>query len=413
MMKKVFYFSLIFAFAITINSCDKSDDSEPSFFNLELKSQPENGGSITVKNVDTESILTNFTNIPKGTNLQIIAHTNSGYEFKYWIGSFRSTDTLVETTITSDLDLTAVFDSIVGNPVRTNGVIRTEKSKLVNKNGEAVQLRGMSLFWSQWIGKYYNQEAIDWLVEDWNIEIIRASMGVEADGGYIENKSEMQKIETVIDAAINNGIYVIIDWHSHHAEDYVDEAVDFFSQISMRYGDKPNIIYEIYNEPLQVSWKNVLKPYSEKVIAAIRNNDPDNLIVVGTPNWSQNVDDVIGNEIADDNVAYTFHFYASEEAHYLYLRDKVSKAIAKDIPIFITEWGVSEASGTGDFNKDWTNEWLTFIDTHGLSWCNWSIADKDETSAALIPNAPENGGWTLDHLSESGKFIREILTESN
>ena len=411
-MKKVFYYSLILL-TILPASCEESNSDEPGFYGLELEVEPINGGNVSAINTDTKEGFANVDNIPQGTNIQLTARSKPGFEFKYWAGSFRSTDTVIETTITTDIKLTAVFDSIIDTPVRTNGVIRTNKSKIVNESGQTVQLRGMSLFWSQWIGKYYNHDAINWLVQDWNIQMIRASMGVDDDGGYIENRSEMQKVETVIDAAINNGIYVIIDWHSHHAEDYIDEAVDFFSRISARYGDQPNIIYEIYNEPLNVSWKDVLKPYSERVIAAIRKNDPDNLIIVGTPNWSQDVGDVIGYEIDDNNVAYTFHFYASEEAHYLYLRNKVDKALANDIPIFVTEWGVSEASGNGDFNKEWTLEWLSFLNEKNLSWCNWSVADKDETSAALKPGAPENGSWSIDQLSESGKFIREMLRASN
>lgn len=410
-MKKAIYLSLVLTISVFYWSCDKNDSNDPDFFSISVAPQPSEGGEVMVINLDTESSVNDFDNIPKGANIQFIARSKSGYDFKNWLGSFRSTDTVVNQVVSANIDVTAVFEKIVDSPVRRNGVIKTDKSKIVNENGEPIQLRGMSLFWSQWIGKYYNQQAIDWLVQDWNIDIIRASMGVDADGGYIENRNEIQKVETVINAAIENGIYVIVDWHSHHAEDYQNEAIEFFSQISRTYGDKANIIYEIYNEPLQVSWKDVLKPYSEAVIEAIRKNDPDNLIIAGTPNWSQHVDDVIGHEINDNNIAYTFHFYASEEAHYLYLRDKVEKALKNDIPIFVTEWGVSEASGTGDFNIDWTNEWLAFMNENNLSWCNWSIADKDETSAALKPGASEYGAWTDAELSESGKFIKGLLTE--
>lgn len=410
-MKQLSSLYLTLVITILLVSCEKEEKSEPNFFTIEIASQPINGGEVNVYNSNDNTSLTSLTDIAKGSNLQFVATSSAGYEFKYWLGDLNGKDSVVDVSLTSDLNITAVFDSIVDSPVRRNGVIKTDKSKIVNEAGDPIQLKGMSLFWSQWIGKYYNKQAIDWLVQDWNIEIIRASMGVDDNGGYIENKDELQKIETVIDAAISNGIYVIVDWHSHHAEDYQSEAIEFFSHISRTYGDNANIIYEIYNEPLQVSWKDVLKPYSEAVIAAIRNNDPDNLIIAGTPNWSQHVDDVIGHEIDDINVAYTFHFYASEEAHYLYLRDKVETALKNDIPIFVTEWGVSEASGTGNFNREWTNEWVDFLNNNNLSWCNWSIADKDETSAALMPNANENGSWTTNEISESGKFIRELLKQ--
>ncbi|MBQ4796798.1 cellulase family glycosylhydrolase, partial [Pectobacterium versatile] len=105
-------------------------------------------------------------------------------------------------------------------------------------------------------------------------------------------------------------MYVIIDWHSHSAENNRSEAIRFFQDMARKYGNKPNVIYEIYNEPLQVSWSNTIKPYAEAVISAIRAIDPDNLIIVGTPSWSQNVDEASRDPINGKNIAYTLHFYA-------------------------------------------------------------------------------------------------------
>ncbi len=142
---------------------------------------------------------------------------------------------------------------------------------MVDKNGNTVQLRGMSISWSNWWPQFYTKEVVKWLKDDWNISIVRASMGVEDQGGYLEFKDrEKAKIFTVIDAAIENGIYVIVDWHSHYAQDHLEEAIAFFAEVAEKYGSNPNIIYETYNEPLDtVSWTEVLKPYHEAVIGEI------------------------------------------------------------------------------------------------------------------------------------------------
>ena len=80
--------------------------------------------------------------------------------------------------------------------------------------------------------------------------------------------------------------------------------------MALEYGAFPNVIYEIYNEPLNVSWSNVIKPYAMSVISIIREIDPDNLIIVGTPNWSQRVDMAAQDPIVEfENIAYTLHFY--------------------------------------------------------------------------------------------------------
>src|SRR4051812_24408387 len=106
-------------------------------------------------------------------------------------------------------------------PVAVHGKLSVVGNQIVDKNGEPVQLRGMSLFWSQWQGKYYNASAVKWLVDDWKVNIIRIAMAVDHEG-YAENpKEEMKKVTTVIDAAIASGIYVIVDFHVHEGEKFL------------------------------------------------------------------------------------------------------------------------------------------------------------------------------------------------
>lgn len=292
------------------------------------------------------------------------------------------------------------------------GNLQVNGNKIVDQRGDPVALHGMSLFWSQWIGKYYNYECIKWLRDDWNCSVIRAALGVDEQDGYLTKPQvEGPKIRTAIDACIDLGIYVIVDWHSHHAEDYPDEAAAFFKQIATLYGDKPNIIYEIYNEPLQVSWNDVIKPYAQKVIEAIRSEDPDNIIIVGTPNWSQDVYIAASNPLEFTNIAYALHFYAG--THKKSLREKSIAALDKGVAIFVSEWGTSYADASGPVFYDETREWIAFTDDHGLSWCNWSVADKNETTSVLKSNASEKGGWSLNDLTESGKFVRSLIIERN
>lgn len=294
-----------------------------------------------------------------------------------------------------------------GSPVDIHGHLKTSGNKILDKNNNPVQLRGMSLFWSQWMPQFYNKEAVAWLVKDWNINIIRAAMGVDENGGYISfPEREKQKVFTIIDEAIAQGIYVIVDWHSHHAEDYLEAAKTFFNEVSSKYGHQPNIIYELYNEPLnEVDWVKDLKPYHEAVISKIRENDENNLVVCGTRTWSQRVDEVIGHEINDDNVAYTLHYYAA--SHKQSLRDIAQKALDANIPIFVTEFGTTIYDGNGFVDKKESKLWWDFLDANKISWCNWSISDKDESSATLIPGVSGNGNWKKSEITESGCLVKK------
>ena len=291
------------------------------------------------------------------------------------------------------------------------GLIHTKGNKIVDKNDNPVALHGMSLFWSQWGGNFYNESCVRWLRDDWNCTIVRAACGVES-GGYLTNpQAELAKVTTVIDACIKVGIYVVVDWHDHNAHNHLEQAKGFFQTIAQKYGDKPNVMYEVFNEPMQVSWSTVVKPYSEAVIKVIRQYDPDNLIIVGSPTWSQDVDVAARDPIVDPNVAYSLHFYTG--THRQSLRNKAMAALNSGVALFVSEYGISEASGDGVIDYNETALWLSFIDQYTLSSCNWSIMDKNETSAALKPGATPTGNWRDEELSVSGTYIRSRIRAWN
>ena len=295
------------------------------------------------------------------------------------------------------------------SPVAIHGQLSIQNGQLVDKFGEPVQLEGMSLFWSQWQPQFYNKKTVKNLADYWNIDLIRAAMAVEHEG-YLENpKREMKKLEKVIDAAIDEGIYVIVDWHDHHAQEHLEEAKSFFSKIAKKYGNVPNVIYEPFNEPLDVSWTEVLKPFHEAVLKEIRKNDPDNLVVLGTPEWSQRVDLASKDPVKDQNVAYTLHFYAG--THKDKLRSTAEKAMSAGIPLFVTEYGTVNADGDGPVAKNEMQKWYDFMDRHNLSSANWSVADKDESSAALLPGTRPKALKNEEYISASGKFVRTHLLE--
>ncbi|WP_028978545.1 glycoside hydrolase family 5 protein [Sporocytophaga myxococcoides] len=295
--------------------------------------------------------------------------------------------------------------------VRKYGQLSVNGNYIVSEFGDTVQLRGMSMFWSQWMSQYYTEQTLTWLRDDWKCTIIRLAMGVDEDGGYKENPNELFRIIDMVDVAIKLGMYVIIDYHSHHAHKNPELAKKFFSTMARKYGKYPNVIYEIYNEPLQDTyWKSSIKPYAEQVIKAIREHDPDNIIVVGTRQWSQMVSEAAEDPIQDKNIAYTLHFYAV--SHGQYLRDEAEKAMKKGVALFVTEFGTCDYSGNGKFGPEETNEWFAFLDKYKISWCNWSVANKKETASILLP-VSDISHWSETDLTPSGQYIRNELILKN
>jgi endoglucanase len=285
------------------------------------------------------------------------------------------------------------------------------KGNVYFENGKPAQLRGISFSWSIWGGaKYYNPNVVDHLIDDFKANVLRVSMAVEPDQGYLKDPElQWNRIIPVVDRCLERGVYVIMDWHDHHADKNVEAAKEFFDKFSKKYAHSPYIVYEIWNEPERIDW-SIIKKYAEALIPVIRRNDPHNLIVVGSSTWDQDIDIVAKDPLVGfHNIAYSFHFYASEPHHQEPLRKRATEAIESGLPVFVTEWGVGEANGDGAFDLEKNKAWMEWMEKYQLSWANWNVTDKKETTALLLPGAPSNGKWKNKHLSPSGKYIREIL----
>lgn len=301
------------------------------------------------------------------------------------------------------------------NWVNRNGALKVVGAKILNSQNVEPQLRGVSLSWSIWDGKkYYNANVVNWLQSDFNINLLRVSMAVQPDNGYLQNPIEQEKLITkTIDVAIKQGLYVLIDWHDHHANEHLAQSKIFFAKMAKRYVGKPNIIYEIFNEPERIEWQTV-KDYAVEVIKEIRKYDAENIIVIGSPHWDQDIDIVAKDPIKGfNNIAYSFHFYASEPSHQEFLMKRADQAIAAGLPIFVTEWGVGEANGDGTFDVEKTDKWFAWMENNKLSWANWNITDKKETTAILQSGASPAGKWKLKMLTPAGLYIRTQLKKLN
>ena len=294
--------------------------------------------------------------------------------------------------------------------------LHVEGSMLCDENGELVQLRGISTHGLSWFPQYVNEDCFKEFKEDWNANIVRLAMYTAENGGYCTggDKDALKKlVKDGVEYATNNDLYVIIDWHilsDGNPNTYKEEAKKFFDEMSETYKDYPNVIYEVCNEPNGgTSWGDV-KSYAEEVIAVIRENDEDNIIIVGTPNWSQYVDQAAADPITEyDNIMYALHYYAA--THKDDLRKKMVNAYNAGLPIFVTEYGICDASGNGGIDYNQANAWVDEMNKYGISYVAWNLSNKNETSAILKSSCNKVSGFGHDDLSDSGKWLYTMLTE--
>lgn len=296
---------------------------------------------------------------------------------------------------------------VAAQPVKQHGQLKVVGTKLVDAKGNPVALHGMSLGWHNLWPRFYNAGAVKTLVKDWHCTVIRAAMGVELnDSGYIKSPAtSVATIKAVVDAAIKEGVYVIIDFHSHNIK--LEAAKIFFKEMATKYGKYPNVIYELFNEPDYETWPEV-KAYSEELIKMIRKIDADNIILVGCPKWDQDILLPAADPIKGySNLMYTMHFYAG--THKQWLRDRSSDAIAKGLPLFISECAGMEASGDGPIDIAEWNKFVEWMDNNGLSWVAWSVSDKKETCSILNPSAASTGNWKKEDVKEWGDLTKQAL----
>ncbi len=300
------------------------------------------------------------------------------------------------------------------NTASTISALSVKGNQLVDESGTPIQLKGISTHGIAWFPDYINEYCFKELKQKWGINVIRIAMYTAESGGYCTdgNKEYLKNlVKKGVEYATKCDMYVIIDWHilsDGNPNTYIEESKAFFDEMSKTYCNQKNVIYEICNEPNGGTSWNDIKQYAEQVIAVIRKNDPDNIILVGTPNWSQFVDQAAQDSIKGfDNIMYTLHFYAA--THKQELRNTMKNALEQGLPIFVSEYGICDASGTGQIDTQQANEWIQFLNQYHISYVMWNISNKAESSAILKSDCNKKNGFTQNDVTDAGMWLYKML----
>ena len=303
-----------------------------------------------------------------------------------------------------------------GTPFDNHGQLSVKGTDIVDESGSKYQLKGVSTHGITWFPDYVNKDAFQSIRDDWDANLVRLAMYTDTgdSNGYCSG-GDKDSIRGLVDAGVTAatelGMYVIIDWHilnDNNPNSHIDDAKEFFDDVSAKYSSNHNVIYEICNEPNGgTSWADI-KSYAETIIPVIRKNDKNAIIIVGTPNWSQDVDIVSEDPITGyDNIMYAVHFYAA--THKDDLRNKVKTAISNGLPVFVSEFSLCDASGNGGIDYDSSDVWFDLINDNNLSYASWSLCNKNETSALIKPDSTATSTITINDLSDTGKYVRDKI----
>ncbi len=293
-----------------------------------------------------------------------------------------------------------------------NGALKVVSSDLVDKNNSPVILGGVSLHGITWFPGFVNEDMFMQVSKDWNANLIRIPVYPEE---YLRDKEEcMELVRKGIDAAVAADMYVIVDWHVLEEQNpniHINESHEFFKAIASKYSSCPNMIYEICNEPNgETTWADV-REYAYSTIPVIRELDPDALILVGTPNYCKNLIAAVRNPIKHDNIMYTMHFYAG--THKEDLRREYSMAVEAGLPVFVSECGLSEASGSENIDYESAASWFSLLEEKNTSFCVWSLSNKNESSAMFSPFYDPAKGFTDIDLTGCGQWVSKLLMQND
>lgn len=269
--------------------------------------------------------------------------------------------------------------------------------------------------WYGW-GNCLTEESLNTLAYQWRADILRISLYVQEGGYETDPVGFTNQVNRLIDEASERGMYALVDWHQltpGNPNENFNLAVDFFTDIATRNADKINIIYDIANEPNNVSWDEIQR-YATNIIPIIRQHDPDAVVLIGTHGWGslgtsdgRSAQDIVNNPVNIDNIMYTFHFYAA--SHGQAYRDNLVWA-AQRLPLFVTEWGSQTYTGDGENDFVSAQAYLDILEEYKISWTNWNYSDDFRSGAVWKPGtcAADSFG-SASSLKPAGQWVRDRI----
>lgn len=385
--------SILLSLSFNLNGCGTAD-----------KAATEN-------ETETESMSREITEVKKETEIMENAGSTEAPDNANESGYTETPDSAEEPGSTEAPDS-------VQTPLALHGALHVEGTALTDSHGNPIQLRGMSTHGIAWFPEYINHETFRYLRDDWNTNCIRLAMYTAETSGYCSDgdQEELKNlVKSGVEYASELGMYVIIDWHILSDQSpltYKTEAIQFFDEMSKLYAGYDNVLYEICNEPNNAGTWDTVCAYANEVIPVIRANNANAVILVGTPTWSQDIDQALTAPLDYENIMYVLHFYAA--THTDWLRERMKTCIESGLPVFVSEFGICDASGNGAVDTAQGNAWKELIETYNVSYLCWNLANKNESSSILLPGCPKLYDWNDEDLSEQGRWIRDwFLSETD
>ena len=187
------------------------------------------------------------------------------------------------------------------------------------------------------------------------------------------------------------GMYAIVDWHYIQdvpvGSDYDNMTKSFWADMAPRLADNPRVLYEVFNEPINVgenldaNWQD-WRPMAQEYVDIIREHAPHNMVLVGGPTWSQVIGLCGSLPIYSYNIMYVGHIYS------YHMSEGFGGGIlnqfalcAESFPVILTEWGVGGRTGVDEESAAAITDAIRDNNLHFTAW-----AFHDRWGPAMLTN---------------------------
>ncbi|GAB2875608.1 cellulase family glycosylhydrolase [Streptomyces mayteni] len=293
--------------------------------------------------------------------------------------------------------------------------------------GRPVTLRGVSLSGPRHRAECTDctprstAELIDQAVDEtagWNSRVLRLPVTEWAPNDSLTLAENIERhVDPYVQQAVDLGVYIIVDFH--RVQNFGTEnggvpgeiVQEFWEYVAPRYADIPNVIYEVYNEPINpASWPQ-WKSYIQPVVDGIRAVAPNNLLLMGGPNWSTMVNQAAADPIDDANTAYVYHLYPNQGAATAANLDQRFGNAAQQIPVILTEFGwnpagpYSDPTVTQGTTGCWGSPLRDYLDARPhISWTAWTFDNYWKPQMF-------DEDWNLLGGEHQGQFVQDWLAD--
>lgn len=294
-------------------------------------------------------------------------------------------------------------------------------NRIKDSSGNNITLRGVSILAPEHNNECTTcntkpiSEMLEWQADagrGWQSRIVRLQVTCAKVSDPVQSFTDI--IDPYVQQAIAKGLYIIVDLHfvSNYGAGGIPQVfvMNFWKYVAPRYANVPNVLFEVYNEPINPDVWTTWKSYIQPVIDTIRAVAPRNIILVGGPQWSTRVNSAAANPMVGANLVYVYHIYPNQGAATTANLNSKFGTAAQTIPVMVTEFGWNDNSNYSDgvthgTTTAWGTPFRTYMDAHPeIGWTGY-IFDNYWKPQYF------DWSWNLMNGENQGQFMQQWFAD--